>query len=203
MNANIPPLKILIPAKFLTQDETVTGFEKGYAFAIISHKGRALQFHVLLESGAHFRHIPLHWLLHDEPTVAETNLEDLQLWDCFSFKPIVTVFDFLKDYQCDVLLKDKSVVSGTYYCTVDWLADCDTTAGFLHQPDQNKCGHIILLDDGRICCLPTNRVCFKDAFFIGNAPNAAARKYKTIDTIFQAENSDRWSVANTDETFYR
>jgi hypothetical protein len=114
MNANIPPLKILIPAKFLTQDETVTGFEKGYAFAIISHKGRALQFHVLLESGAHFRHIPLHWLLHDEPTVAETNLEDLQLWDCFSFKPIVTVFDFLKDYQCDVLLKDKSVVSGMW-----------------------------------------------------------------------------------------
>lgn len=202
MNANIPPIKVLIPASFLTQNEADTGYEKGYAFAIQSYKGRALQFHVLLESGAHFRHIPLHWLLHDEPTATHTDLGDLQLWDCFSYRPIVTVFDLLKDYACDVLLKNKSVVSGRYYCTIDWLADDDCNAGFVHQPDQNKCGHLILLDDGRFCCMPTNRICFKDAFFIGNKPNAATRQYKTIDTIWQAENCDRWSVANTDKTFY-
>jgi hypothetical protein len=202
MNANIPPFKCLIPARFLTQDEQTEGFEEGYAFAIQSYRGRALHFHVLLKSGAHFRHIPLHWLLHDTPLVETTQLEDLQLWDCYSYRPVVTVLDFLKDYQCDVLLKDKSVVQGTYYCTVDWLPDSDCESGVLLQVDQNKCGHLILLDDGRICCMPTNRIMFKDAYFIGNKPNASSKQYRTIDTVFRAEDCNRWSVAESDETYY-
>ena len=202
MNANVPPFKVVVPTKHLTQDLSDTGFEQGYAFAIQSYKGRALQFHVLLQSGAHFRHIPLHWLYHDTPLVEAQSPSELQLWDCYSYKPVVTVLDFLRDYQCTVLLKDKSVCHGHYHCTIDWLPDSDAESGLLLQPDQNKCGHLIMLGDGRISCLPTNRVLFKDAFFIGNEPDAPKRKYKTINTVWKSEDCNRWSVANTDETFY-
>lgn len=200
MNANIPPLKIAINKEWLTGGEE-TGFEEGYAFAIQSYKGRALQFHVLLKSGAHFRHVPIHWLLH-QPPVQLYELDQLQLWDCFSYKPVTTVFDFLKDYQCEAILKDKTKVNATYYCTIDWLPDSDCEAGVLLQPDQNKCGHLCLLETGQVACLPTNRVVFKDGFYIGNTPTALNNKYKTLETIWNAENCLQWNVADKDETFY-
>lgn len=202
MNADIPPLKVWIQSQHLT--EKANELEHGYAFAIQSYKGRALQFHVLLESGAHFRHIPLHWLIHNigAGSTNQLSLPLLQLWDCFSYRPVVTVFDLLKGYQCDCILKDEDVQQGTYWFTVDWLPDSDAESGFLLQPDQNKCAHVVLLDNGQIAALPTNRILFKDAFFIGNNPSAITKRYKTGDVIHKAENCNRWSVANTDETFY-
>lgn len=201
MNADIPPLKVWIESKHLGLQE---GYEHGYAFAIQSYKGRALQFHVLLESGAHFRHVPLHWLIHDVGTAGanQLSLSLLQLWDCFSYRPVVTVFDLLKGYQCDCILKDEDVQQGTYWFTVDWLPDSESESGFLLQPDQNKCAHVIMLDNGQVAALPTNRIVFKDAYFIGNKPDAIVKQYRTGDTIYQAEDCERWSVANTDETFY-
>ena len=201
MNADIPPLKIWIESKNLNGKE---GLEHGYAFAIQSYKSRALQFHVLLESGAHFRHIPLHWLLHDvtNSQCTEYPLDFLQLWDCFSYRPVVTTFDIFKGYQCDALLKDKTKVSGTYWFTVDWLPDSESESAFLLQPDQNKCAHVILLDNGQVAALPTNRIVFKDAFFIGNNPSAATKEYVTLDTIWSAEDCNRWSVANSDKVYY-
>lgn len=200
MNADIPPLKVWIDAKHLGLGED---YEHGYVFGLQSYKGRCLQFHVLLESGAHFRHVPLHWLLHYIPSNADRlPLELLQLWDCESHKPVVTAFNFLQDYEVDVVLKDKGTMPGAYWCTVDWLPDTPQHANLLGQPDQNKCAHLILLANGQIAAQPTNRVLFKDAYFIGNQPTAATKGYKVIDQIFQAETCQRWSVADKDEVFY-
>ena len=202
MNADCPPLKVWIHNRHLTQNEDATGYEAGYVFAVQSYKGRALQFHVLLQSGAHFRHVPIHWLLW-QPTASEMyDLEELQLWDCYSYKPIVTVFDFLRDYECRAILKTKTEVPAKYFCTLDWLPDSDQQSGYVLQPDQNKCAHVLLLDSGQLCALPTNRIAFQDAFFIGNDGKPGAKGYKTIDTIWTAETSQRWSVADTDEVFY-
>ena len=201
MNADIPPLKVWIEGKHLGLKD---GYEHGYAFAIQSYKGRALQFHVLLESGAHFRHVPLHWLLHDvsDRQCNPLPLSLLQLWDCFSYRPVVTTFDLLKSSQCDCILKNEDIQQGTYWFTVDWLPDSDAESGFLLQPDQNKCAHVIMLDNGQVAALPTNRIVFKDAFFIGNNPTAITKRYKTSDTIHTAEDCHRWSVADTEDTYY-
>lgn len=201
MNCGIPPLKVWIENKHLTQSDA-PGYEQGYAFALQSYKGRAAQFHVLLESGAHFRHIPLHWLYTAPDSSAAHTLSDLQLWDCFSYRPITTVFDFLRDYEVTCILRNGKAISGKYHCTIDWLPDSDADSGVLLHPDQNKCAHLCLLDDGQCAFLPTNRILFKDAFFVGNLPTAATKGYKTLDTVWTAETSDRWSVADTDETFY-
>lgn len=204
MNADIPPRPVWIPRQYIINDGC--GFEDGVVFGIQSWKGRALQFHVLLKSGAHFRHVPLHWLytapLEEYKPQTVYSLEDLQLWDCFSYRPVVTVFDMLRDYECDAILRDKTKVSGTYWFTVDWLPDSDERSGWLHIPEQNKLAHVIVLDNGQVACLPTNRVAFKDAYFIGNTPDPGAKRYKTIAAVWSSENCDRWSVADKDETFY-
>lgn len=210
MNADIPPLKIWLHTPKLTDDSTwpITNpetqpTEEAYAFAIQSYKGRALQFHCLLQSGAHFRHIPLHWLRHTPiPCNVTYTLPDLQLWDCFSYKPVVTVFDMLRDYQCDAILKDKTRVNAKYWFSIDWLPDTDTKSGFLLQPDQNKLAHVVLLANGQIAALPTNRIAFKDAFYIGNQPKPETRGYRTIASVWSAEDCNRWSVADKDEVFY-
>jgi hypothetical protein len=42
----------------------------------------------------------------------------------------------------------------------------------------------------------------KNDFFIGNNPTAPTKEYATLDTIWSAEDCNRWSVANTDKIFY-
>lgn len=201
MNCDIPPRKVWIPHQFLGIDRG--GLAHGYAFAVQSIKGRALSFHVLLQSGAHYRQVPLHWLLHKErDNFLGYSLPLLQLWDCYSYRPIVTAFDFLKDYSCNAILKDKTVEPGQYWCTIDWLPDSETQAGYVLQPDQNKCAHLILLENGQIAALPTNRVAFRDAFFIGSDPHPETYGYKTTDEVHHAEDADRWSVADTEDTYY-
>jgi hypothetical protein len=68
-------------------------------------------------------------------------------------------------------------------------------------PDQNKCGHVMALSDGNLACLPTNRIAWRDAYFIGNSPNPQAREYKVQDRVYQAEDS-AWDVSRDEGYFY-
>jgi hypothetical protein len=201
MNANIPTLHVWVRREFLTGGKEL-GVEEGYAFAILSVRGRALQFHVMLKSGAHFRGLPLHALLVSKVEGEYKELSDLQLWDCFSSRPVVTVFDYLRDHECKVWLRDRSEFRGVYLFTVDWLPDSEETPGLIYQPDQNKCGHVIALNNGQIACLPTNRIAWMDGYFIGNDPQPQAKGYVTGNDVWQAETCERWGVADEVDYFY-
>lgn len=189
MNANIPTLRVWVRREFLTGGKEL-GLEEGYAFAILSLRGRALQFHVMLKSGAHFRALPLHALLMAKVKGEYKELSDLQLWDCFSSRPVVTVFDYLRDHECKVWLRDRSQMRGTYLFTVDWLPDAEETPGLVGQPDQNKCGHVIALENGQIACQPTNRIAWIDGYFIGADPQPHKQGYVTSSEVWQAEIAD-------------
>lgn len=202
MNVNVPTIHCYVRREFLT-NFTETGLEEGYIFGVMSIKGWAVMFHVLLKSGAHFRFIPLHAILTKNEIPKELHeLSHLQLWDCFSSKVDVIVLDLLKDLHCNAYLRNKKCVHGKYLFTLDWLPDKEEVPGFIYQPDQNKCGHIIELDNGQLACLPTNRVAFKDAYFIGNNPKPESMGYITGNVKWSAETSERWSVAENNNTFY-
>ena len=189
MNANIPTLHVWVRREFLTGGKEA-GLEEGYAFAILSLRGRALQFHVMLKSGAHFRGVPIHMLLVGKVDGEYKSVNDLQLWDCFSSRPVVTVFDYLRDHECKVWLRDRSQMRGEYLFTVDWLPDSEETPGLIYQPDQNKCGHVIALSNGQIACQPTNRIAWMDSYFIGADPKPHEQGYQTSGEVFQAEMVD-------------
>ncbi len=206
LNATIPTTKVWIKRSFLTngaEPDTNENLEEAYLIGIMSVKGHALYFNIITQSGAFFRFIPIHAVL-TVPRIEEKQytLEELCLWDCFSHNPVVTVFDYLKYHECYAILRNKERVSGEYLFTVDWLPDNDIQTGLLNQVDQNKCMHIIELANGQLAGLPSNRILFRDAFFISNNPQADKKGYATITKSYHAETSNKWSVAEQAEYFY-
>lgn len=195
MNADIPYLHCWVRRSFISGS---VGMEEAFAFAIQSYPGRALAFHVMLKSGAHYRGVPIHAIAVDR-NAPEPNLGDCQLWDCFTFHPIVHVYQYLRDHEA-VCLTRSGPVDGTYLFTVDWLPD-HQGPGFTHIPDQNKCGHVLALANGNLCCLPTNRLAWKDGYFIGASPAPQAEGYRVQAEVYQAEDS-AWDASRGDRMFY-
>lgn len=195
MNADIPFLKCLVRREFISQD---SGWEEAYAFGIQSIPGRALGFHCMLKSGAHYRNVPIHALA--TRVTPGRVLQDCQLWDCFSCRPIVTVFQYLQDHEAICYLRS-GPVSGVYLFTVDWLPESAERPGWTQRPEQNKCAHILELVDGNLCALPTNRIAWKDAYFIGAHPQPKDMGYTVQQDIWQAEDS-AFDVSGEEKYFY-
>lgn len=195
MNADIPYLHCWVRRQFISGS---VGTEEAYAFAIQSYAGRALAFHVMLKSGAHYRGVPIHALA-VSPSAPDITLQDAQLWDCFTANPVVHCYRYLQDHQATCLLRS-GPASGTYLFTVDWLPD-HAGPGFTHIPEQNKCGHVLVLGTGNLCCLPTNRIAWRDGYFVGNSPKPQAEGYRVQAAVYQAESGD-WDASRNDGYFY-
>lgn len=196
MNADIPTLRCWVRLPHIADRP---GVEEAYCFGLQSIKGRALAFHAMLRSGAHYRGVPIHAIALS-PDAAEQSLGDCQLWDCFSSRPVVTVFDYLRDHQC-VCYTRSGPQSGVYLFTVDWLPDSAERPGFVLQPEQNKCAHVIALDNGNLCALPTNRIAWQDGYFIGSNPNPREMGYRVQSEVYQSESGD-WDVSRDDRYMY-
>lgn len=197
MNADIPTLKAYVRLPFVSDKY---GYEECYAFGIQSVKGRALGFHIMTKSGAHYRNVPIHGLATNK-SVAGRSLQQSQLWDCFSSRPVVHVFDYLKDHEAICHLRG-SDERATYLFTVDWLPDDNVHTGFILQPDQNKCAHVMALDSGNLAALPTNRIAWTDGYFIGRKPDPRSQGYKVQSEIYQAEDAS-FDVSGAEEYMYR
>lgn len=197
MHADIPYIRCWVRLEHLTG---LYGTEEGYAFAVQSFPGRALGFHVMLQSGAHYRNVPIHALCtrQEAPPVS---LADCQLWDCFSFRPVAHVFQYLQDHEA-VCLTRSGQVNGRYLFTVDWLPDTPERPGFILRPEQNKCAHVLETEAGNLVALPTNRIAWRDGYFIGQNPHPETKGYEVQETIHRSESSG-WDVSRTDSYFYR
>ena len=163
MHANTPVLKVFVKNEFLyNMDESIQGFTEGYIFGIKSMKARALLFHVMLKSGAHWRGLPIHSMWWRKPDVDEKieyyDLENLQLWDCFTEKVQVIQWDYLLGHQCNCFLRNKKMIGGEYWCSVEWLKDGNPDTSFVSTSDQDKCAHLIKLDNGQIEVIEAYRV---------------------------------------------
>ena len=196
MNADIPYLRCWVRLPYVSNRP---GLEEGYAFAIQSYPGRALAFHVMLKSGAHYRGVPIHALALNKEAPARP-LHHCQLWDCFTFRPIVHVYRYLQGHEA-VCYTRGGQAEGTYLFTVDWLPDHDGP-GFTHRPEQNKCAHVMALDDGNLAALPTNRIAWKDGYFIGSKPNPRANGYLVQDMVWQAEDCSKFDASADDNYIY-
>lgn len=196
MNADIPYLRCWVRLPFISGRQ---GTEEAYAFGISSVPGRALSFHVMLKSGAHYRHVPIHAIaLHQD--APQRRLGDCQLWDCFGFRPEVHVFSYLRDHECVAYMRSGHE-EGVYLFTVDWLPDSWERPGFVMRPEQNKCAHVLALDDGNLAALPTNRIAWKDGYFIGQSPDPRAMRYTVQEYVYQAEDSG-FDVSAETSLFY-
>jgi len=208
LNANIPPIYCKIRREYLYdlrkhQGET----EDCVVFGLGSISGRALLFHALLSNGAIYWRLPISAFLQrrscdsvHQREVEHQNIEDLQLWNSFSYYPSVTVFDFLKGQRGKYLGKNKKFYHGEYLFTVDWAHPESNIVDTEHSeiPDQHKCAHILALDNGNFAAQPNNRILWSIPSF---TTSTHWPDYKVQTTYWNVENKD-WKTDDSNDMFY-
>ncbi len=178
-------------------EEHIGEFENVCVFAARSVAGRALLFHVMTDSGVQRANVPISALVH-KPDATNLDIDLLQLWNCFGNEMTVCSFDYLTNVRCRSILKDKSMVWGTYMMTFDWENN-----SFSHTPHEYKNAHLLKLDNGCFALQPNNRILWRDSDFITKPldPENIPR-YKVDKKLFVCERSDRWITEDTDSFYY-
>ena len=197
-NSNIPSFKGLIRLSHMTKDEKDKDtFVNVYVFGLQSADGRILTFHVLTDSGMLRSRVPISEIYTKLPT-NDVPFHYKQLWDCFSSNVTVTTFDFLEFHRAEIVLKDGSVVWGTYMFTVDWFDN-----PFSDEPSDYKCGHIFESDEGYLMCQPNNRIHWKDSNWVTKKLPDDLKQFKVDYDLPSVENqSDRWISEDTNSFYY-
>jgi hypothetical protein len=196
LNANIPTIYCKIRKEYLYdlrehQGET----EDCVVFGLGSISGRALLFHCLLTNGAIYWRLPISAFIQRgsgntlyKGQMEHQDLEDLQLWNSFSYYPSVTTFDFLKGQRCKYFSKTKNkLYHGEYLFTVDWAHPESNIIDTEHSeiPDQHKCGHVLALDNGNYAVMPNNRILWSIPSF---TTSSSVPDYKVQTTVWNVEN---------------
>jgi hypothetical protein len=209
LNANIPPIYCKIRKEYLYDLREHKGeTEDCVVFGLGSISGRATLFHCLLSNGAIYWRLPISAFiqrgsgstLHSEQ-VEHQDLEDLQLWNSFSYYPSVTVFDFLKGQRCKYFSKTKNkLYHGEYLFTIDWAHPESNILDTEHSemPDQHKCGHVLALDNGNYAIMPNNRILWSIPSF---TTSSSVPDYKVQTTVWNVENKGL-ITDDTDNFFY-
>ena len=85
-------------------------------FGIASMPGRALLFHAIMENGGVYYRLPISAFIQhgfDVEKVPRMRLDELELWNSFSYYPSVTVYDALS-ISGKYIGKDKKWYPGSY-----------------------------------------------------------------------------------------
>jgi hypothetical protein len=116
LNANIPPIYCKIRREYLYDLKKHHGeSEECVLFAIASISGRALLFHALLSNGAVYYRLPISAFFQKRfhrSEVPDMSVDELQLWNCFSYYPAVINFDFLRRTTWKIFRKKQTRISG-------------------------------------------------------------------------------------------
>ena len=204
LNANIPATYAQVRKEYLYDLQKHHGeVEDCVIFGLASIAGKAVLFHCLLPNGAVYYRLPISAFIQrafDISQVPRMRLDELELWDCFSYYPAVTVFDFLAGQECKYLGKDKKFYSGEYLFTIDWAHPEPNILDVDHSeiPQEHKCGHFIALNNGNYAIQPNNRM----LWHLGNFTTKDEwPDYKTQTSEWSVENKD-WTADDTDRMFY-
>jgi hypothetical protein len=189
MLVNVPALRVFVFKKFLTNGEVSEGQEEGWLVAVRPIRHEALQWTVLLESGALFSGLPLNALTH-KPAEAPIPLSEAQFWDCLTDRVECSTIDFLRHMSLGVKTKAIGALMGSYAFTLDFMG----IGTLADSPDEWKAAHIVLLDNGAIAAYPNNRILFSDAALTPGGSTAHYRVNTTKHLIEQTriDLSGRW-----------
>lgn len=198
LNSDISYFRAFVKRSYYTHNsEHDNIFDEVVAFAIQSVTNRILTFHVMFDFGAVRSRVPLSALYWKKP---EKDIEPhmKQLWNCFSENVSVTQLSYLYGKRCQVLLKDKTWVWGTYQFTVDWYDN-----SFSMNPADYKNGHLISCDDGFLLLQPNNRIKFADMNWVTKEFPVQPQEIKVDKEFINVETiSDRWISEDGDSFYY-
>ena len=206
LNVNIPATYAQIRREFLYDLQDHHGeVEDCIIFGLASIAGRALLFHAIMENGAIFYRLPIHAFLQrgykiDE--VPRARLDELELWNCFSYYPAVTTFDILGGQSGKYLGKDKKWYKGHYLFTIDFAHPESNIVDTDHSeiPHEHKCAHVLALNDGNYAAQPNNRLIWSLPSFTVKDEVPFDWKVQTND--WSVENTATWRTEDSDRFIY-
>ena len=204
LNANTAPIYCKVRTEYLyDMDETRKGERDCVIFGITSITGRAILFNIMLSNGACYWRLPISSVFQkhfSRKQVPDMRLDELQLWNCFSYYPSVHRFDWLDGIDGKFRGKDKKFYPGTYLFTVDWGHPESNILNTEHSeiPQEHKCAHILALTNGNYAGQPNNRILWHvNSYTVDNDwPD-----FKVQNTVWDCESSD-WVTEDSDRMFY-
>ena len=204
LNANIPVIYCQVRREYLYDLKKHHGeVEDCMVFGIASMPGRALLFHAIMQNGGVYYRLPISAFIQngfDVEKVPRPRLDELELWNCFSYYPSVICFDALS-VAGKYWGKDRKWHTGSYLFTVDWAHPDSNIVDTDHSevPQEHKCAHIMALDDGNYAAQPNNRI-------LWHIPSFTVRNevpdWKVNHKVWSVEDSREWRTADTDKFFY-
>jgi len=206
LNVNIPATYAQIRREFLYDLKDHHGeVEDCIIFGLASIAGRALLFHAIMENGAIFYRLPIHAFLqrgYKVDDVPRARLDELELWNCFSYYPAVTTFDILGGQSGKYLGKDKKWYKGHYLFTIDFAHPESNIVDTDHSeiPHEHKCAHILALENGNYAAQPNNRVIWSIPSF--TVKDEIPYDWKTQTHDWTVENTTQWRTEDSDRFFY-
>jgi len=204
LNANIPPIYCKIRTEYLyDMDMSKKGEQDCVVFGIASISGRALLFHIMLPNGAVYYRLPISAFFQkhlQRAEVPDMSVDELQLWNCFSYWPSVHCFDWLAGVDGKFRGKDKKFYHGSYLFTVDWAHPDTNILNTEHSeiPQEHKCAHILQLRNGNFAAQPNNRCLWHINSF---TTDKSWPDYKVQNTYWDCESSN-WVTEDSDKMFY-
>ena len=205
LNANIPVQYAQIKKEYLYDLKKHHGEVCDcIIFGISCITGRAILFHALMENGAIFYRLPISAFIQrgfDRTRVPEQRLDELELWNSFSYYPAVTTYDFLSGSSGKYIGKDKKWYYGRYLFTIDWAHPDANILNSDHSeiPHEHKCAHILALENGNYAAQPNNRLIWDISSFTvkDDIPD-----WKVQTSEWDVEDSNKFRTEDTDKYFY-
>ena len=205
LNANIPPTYAQIRREYLYDLKKHHGeVEDCIIFGLSSIAGHAILFHAIMENGAVFYRLPISAFIQRgfrPEDVPKRRLDELQLWNCFSYYPSVHIWDLLGGTAGKDIGKDKKWHHGNYLFTVDWAHPDANILNSDHSeiPHEHKCAHIIALEDGNYAAQPNNRIIWDITSF---TVRDEIPDWKVQTSEWDVEDSGKFRTEDTDKYFY-
>ncbi len=198
MNINIPVIECYVRLEFMNQEDAqYTGLAECQIFGMASIPGQTPLFHFFCDDGAIYWRMPIHAFCHKKDA-PKKDLDDLILWDSFSYHANVISFDLLKNKKMSYVDRSKNVEYGRYLFTIDWFGDAKTN-GFAEVPGQHKCGHFLELDNGNYAIQPNNRVRLFDPNFV---TKTKLYPRKIANKLYSSEHTSKWRTEDSENYNY-
>ena len=184
-------------------DQNKRGERECVIFGVTSIIGRSLLFNIMLPNGACFWRLPISAFFQkrfSRSQVPDMPLQDLQLWNCFSYYPSVHRFDWMDGLDGKFRGKDKKFYHGNYLFTIDWAHPDNNILNTEHSeiPQEHKCAHILELNNGNYAAQPNNRCLWHVNSY---TTDKDWPDYKVQTTVWDCED-DAWVTEDSDNMFY-
>jgi hypothetical protein len=166
-NQNLPPIRVYVWDEFLYDgNPPKVAKTAGHLISVRARSNQALQFSVLLDTGALFTGLPAHAITFDNNEAGERiTLQEAQMWDCISDDIEVYCMESLRYAECEVRGR-----SGKYLFTIDFVGE-----GYSRHPTHWKQLHAVQ-SNGMLLLYPQYRIRFTDKALLesGELPSYVA-----------------------------